>query len=78
MGEIVEFPRRREGCARWRRGQDEMSLAARPACAALAMALAALPFLRIGRDAGGRQDARSSATVLALRTARAYRLTVGG
>ncbi|HEX7857214.1 MAG TPA: hypothetical protein VF503_26330 [Sphingobium sp.] len=40
MGEIVEFPSRREPCSRWRRGQASISLTARPACAALAMALA--------------------------------------
>jgi hypothetical protein len=41
MGEIVAFPRQREGCARWLRSRSAVQLAARPACAALAMVFAA-------------------------------------
>lgn len=69
MGEIVEFPHHREsrrtGCARWTRGQAGITLSARPACAALAMALAAAaPAWSNDRDATGRQGARPSATTL--------------
>lgn len=39
MGEVVEFPQRREGCSRWRPGQAAISLIARPTCAALAAAV---------------------------------------
>ncbi|MFT3967130.1 MAG: hypothetical protein QM690_14725 [Sphingobium sp.] len=54
MGEIVEFPRRREACSRWRRGQAAISLTARPACAALAMALAGVaPALKAQPLHGG-------------------------
>lgn len=40
MGERIDFPRASGGCRRWRPGTAAISLAARPACAALAGILA--------------------------------------
>lgn len=77
MGEIVEFPNRREGCARWTPGwshdQGAAILSARPACAVLAMALAANALPPNNGTVIGRQGSRSSATILTMgiiRTAR--------
>ncbi|MCE7796919.1 hypothetical protein LWE61_10145 [Sphingobium sufflavum] len=71
MGEIVEFPRQREGCARWRRAPGAITLTARPACAALAMALAATTPSKASVDGGGAQPAaRLTATVLHIGVAR--------
>lgn len=80
MGEIVEFPRARqsdrEGCASWRHGQETRALIARPACAALAMALAAAATSaspRIGTERVAQQDSRTSATIHTMATLRAAR-----
>lgn len=51
MGEIIAFPNRQGGCSRWQAGSAAITLAARPACAALAKALA-----RPARDTGSGAD----------------------
>lgn len=40
MGERIEFPTSRRGCAQWRRAAAPISLTVCPACAALARTLA--------------------------------------
>lgn len=55
MGEIIPFPRQRSMCSRWQHAHGAITLAARPACAALAMALAPTP--EPSREDAGRAPA---------------------
>ncbi len=65
---------RRAGCARWNRGQGAMSLAARPACAALAMALATnTPMQKVAAEDTTKRNMTASATILAMSATRASR-----
>jgi hypothetical protein len=59
MSILVSLSVSKSGCSRWKRGDGAMSLAARPACASLALAFAAAagpgPLSGNGGEVYGRQ-----------------------